>query len=191
VSLALRSRASGSDSDYSRPLAAWLIHAYPQCIKSNSPCGRPVRVMPCLYSLGLRSPSRLSPSALCSHANHASCPSVRTPPLAPTLSTCSAVKPDVPNYVGLDYTEYMPEGLSACPSSQLPMFSRLRRYAASTTSGKLPGTIAPRLQTSLLVQTQARRSKHPRVRTLFAHFVITFKTGSSAWGWTIAGSPEM
>jgi hypothetical protein len=33
VSLALRSRAPRSDSDYSRPLAAWLIHATPQCIK--------------------------------------------------------------------------------------------------------------------------------------------------------------
>jgi hypothetical protein len=31
-----------------------------------------------------------------------SCPSVRTPPLAPMLSTRFAVKPDVLNRVGLD-----------------------------------------------------------------------------------------
>jgi hypothetical protein len=82
VSLALRLHASGSDSDHSRPLAAWLIHATPQCMKSNSPRRRRRRVMPCLYSLGLRSPSRLSPSGLCSHANLSSCRSVRTPPLS-------------------------------------------------------------------------------------------------------------
>jgi hypothetical protein len=127
--------------------------------------------MPCLYSHDFRLPSRLSPSGLCSHANLASCPSVRTPPLAPTLSTPSAVKPDVPNCVGLDFTEHMPEGLSACKSSRLPMFSRLRRYAASTTTWKLPGKIASRLQTGLLIQTQARRSKPSRLRTLLTHFV--------------------
>jgi hypothetical protein len=95
-------------------------------------------------------------------------PSVRTPPLAPTLSTPSAVKPDVPDCVGLDYTEHMPVGLSACQSL---MFSRLRRYAASTPTCKLPGRIAPRLQTSLLIQTESRRSKSLRLRSLFAHFV--------------------
>jgi hypothetical protein len=83
---------------------------------------------PCPYSLDFRLPSRLSPSGLCSHANFSSCPSVRTPPLAPTLPTHSVIKPDMPNYVGLDYTEHTPEGLSACRSSQLPMFFRLRRY---------------------------------------------------------------
>jgi hypothetical protein len=129
-SLALRSRASGSDTDHSRLLAAWLIHPTPQCIKllkSNSRRARPRRVMTCIYSLGLRSPSRLSPSALCSRANlQSSCPSVRTPLLAPTLSTHFAVKPDVPNYEGLGYTEHMPGGLSACNSCQPPMFSRLK-----------------------------------------------------------------
>jgi hypothetical protein len=34
----------------------------------------------------------------------------------------------MPNHVGLDYTEHTPEGLSACRSSQHPMFFRLRRY---------------------------------------------------------------
>jgi hypothetical protein len=127
--------------------------------------------MPCLYSHDFRLPSRLSPSGLCSHANLASCPSVRTPPLAPTLSPCSTVKPDVPNCVGLDFAEHIPAGLSACKSSQLPMFRRLGRYAASTTTWKLHGKIASRLQTSFLIQTLARRSKPPRLRTLLAHFV--------------------
>jgi hypothetical protein len=131
-SLALRSRASGSDLDHSRLLAAWLIHPTPQYIKFNSRRARPRRVTTCLYSLGLRSPSRLSLSALRSRANlQSSCPSVRTPLLAPTLSTHCAVKPDVPNYVGLDYTEPMPGGLSACESCQPPVFSPLRRYQES------------------------------------------------------------
>jgi hypothetical protein len=39
---------------------------------------------------GPRSPSLLSPSGLCFHANCASCPSVRTPPLAPMISINSS-----------------------------------------------------------------------------------------------------
>jgi hypothetical protein len=81
-----------------------------------------------LYSLGLRSPSRLSPSGLCSHANLSSCLSVRTPPLPPEFSTPSAVKPDVPNCVGLDYTEHMPAKSSASRSCELVMLFCLRRY---------------------------------------------------------------
>jgi hypothetical protein len=142
VSLAPRSRASGSDSDHSLigrttgvslewwsrascsnaddtcNLAAWLIPATTQYIKSSSPRGRPRRVMPCLYSLGLCLPFRLSPSGLCSHANLSSCPSARTPPLALTLSTHFSVKLDVPNYVGLDRIEH----ILGCPHANLPSF---------------------------------------------------------------------
>jgi hypothetical protein len=44
------------------------------------------------------------------------------------LFTHSAVKPDVPNYVDLDYTEHMTGGLSASRSSELAMLLRLRKY---------------------------------------------------------------
>jgi hypothetical protein len=44
------------------------------------------------------------------------------------VSTHSAVKPDVPNCVGLDYTEHMPAGSSASRSCELAMLFCLRRY---------------------------------------------------------------
>jgi hypothetical protein len=72
------------------------------------------------YSPGLRSPFRLSPSGLCFHADLSSCPSVRTPPLAPTPSTPSAVMPDVPNCMGLNDTENMPGGSSAFKLPNFP-----------------------------------------------------------------------
>jgi hypothetical protein len=52
----------------------------------------------------------------------------QTPPLALTLSAHFAVGRI--RYVGLDCTDNMrgSRGFSACKSSQLPMFSRLRRY---------------------------------------------------------------
>jgi hypothetical protein len=95
-SLALRSRASGFDTDHSRLLAAWLIHPTPQCIKFNSRRARPRRVTTCLYSLGLRSPSRLSLSALCPartfnaavHPSERCCLLPRSPLIALSSRTC-------------------------------------------------------------------------------------------------------
>jgi hypothetical protein len=84
--------------------------------------------MRCLYSLDPCSVFRLSPSGLCSRANRFRCPSVRTPPLAPTLHTHTAVQPDVPDCVGLNYTEHTPEGLSAFKYPQHPLSFLLRRY---------------------------------------------------------------